>query len=197
MQTLNQSQFAKHLGVHKSYITELKQADRLVFAENGKVDVEASVLRIKETADPNRDDVTARHTEARQNKEKSDSKVDEIGAGKADKPNKKEKTVDADAASSSKGRALEQHFKALAAKLEYETSIGQVVPKVDMQAAVADVVTSFRQRLENLPHSIAAELVGKNQDEIHVLLKHACHEILSELSREFAAKIESREVAAV
>lgn len=187
MQTLNQTQFAKHLGVHKSYITELKQAGRLVIAENGKVDVQASLLLIKETGDPNRDDVVSRHADARG----KETKTEEIGKPKADK--KVVKIIDADAASFSKGRAKEQHFKALAAELEYQKSIGEVVPKADMQAAVADVVTSFRQRLENLPHSISAELVGISQDEIHVRIKHECHEILNELSREFAAKIQTRE----
>ncbi len=177
------------MDVDKSYITQLKQAGRLVFAENGKVDVEASKLKIEETADPNRDDVKNRHADKRD----KDSKTDEIGKAKLDK--KTVKVVDADAASFSKGRAKEQHFKALAAELEYQKSIGEVVPKADMQAAVADVVTSFRQRLENLPHSISAELVNQAQDEIHVRIKHACHEILSELSREFSAKIEIRNQA--
>jgi hypothetical protein len=189
MLTLNQTQFAKHIGVHKSYITELKQAGRIVMAENGKVDVEASMLLITETSDPNRDDVSARHAKERG----QDTKVDEIGETKPEKISKKLKPVivhDAHHSKFSEGRAKEQHFKALAAELEYQKNIGEVVQKADMQMAVADVVTRFRQRLENLPHSISAELVGQSQDEIHVRIKHECHDILSELAREFAAKID-------
>lgn len=198
MQTFNQSQFANHIGVHKSYVTELKQAGRLVFAENGKVDVEASLLLMKETADPNRDDVTARHAQARG----KDSKIDEIGNPtlenqQSEKSIKHIKIIDADAASFSKGRAKEQHFKALAAELEYQKSIGELVSKADMQAAVADVVTSFRQRLENMPHNISAELVGQSVDDIRIRVKHECHEILNELAREFAQKLNMHTADAV
>jgi hypothetical protein len=188
MQTLNQTQFAKLIGVHKSYVTELKQAGRLVFAENGKVDVEASQLLIEKTADPNRDDVSKRHA----TKRSQDSKADEIGQEKPTKAKKTEKIASADETTFAKGRAKEQYFKALQAEIEYNERMGLLVPKADMQMAVADVVTSFRQRLENLPHSISAELVGQSQDEIHVRIKHECHDILSELAREFAAKIESK-----
>lgn len=189
MLTLNQTEFAKHINVTKGYVSQLKEAGRLVFAENGQVDVEASILLIAQTADPNRDDVTARHANARG----KDSMTDEIGKLNPQKPSKKaDKVIDPDAASFSKGRAKEQHFKALQAEIEYNERMGMLVPKADMQMAVADVVTSFRQRLENLPHSISAELVGQTQDEIHVRIKHECHDILSELSREFAAKIETK-----
>ena len=57
---VTQSEFARILGVGRSYVTALKKADRLVLNAIGNVLVEESKKRIAETADPNRDDVAAR-----------------------------------------------------------------------------------------------------------------------------------------
>ena len=54
MSTATQSEFAAILGKDKSYVTRLKQAGRLVLAEDGRVDVEASKALIAETSDPSR-----------------------------------------------------------------------------------------------------------------------------------------------
>lgn len=191
MKTLNQTQFAKHINVTKGYVTQLKQAGRLVMTDKGMVDVEASILRIKETEDPNRDDVKKRHATDRG----ADTLVDTIGEPKADKAKKTKpaKEVDADAASFSKGRAKEQHFKALQAELEYKKNIGELVAKEDMHAAVADVCTSFRQRLENLPQEVAPDIVGQPLDDIRNRLKQACRDVLNNLNREFAEKLQHRE----
>ena len=188
MQTLSQAQFAKHINVDRSYITQLKQAGRLVMTEKGLVDVESSMLLIAETADPNRDDVSSRHAQERG----KDTLVHEIGMGNLSKKQKPIYGQDVDKLKFLEGRAKEQHYKALAAELEYAKSIGEMVSTADMQMAVADVVTSFRQKLENLPHNLCQELVAQDQDFIRNRLRQECHDILSELSREFMAKIESR-----
>jgi len=176
MKSLNQTDFARHIGVSKGYVTQLKQAGRLVFAEGGKIDVEASMLLINKTADPNRDDVKARHDAARAKEPSTKSSRD----GKMKDPNM---------VTFSEGRAKEQHFKALQAELEYKKNIGELVAKVDMQAAVADVVTGFRQKLENLPHRVSAELVGQDLQYIRTHLKQEAHDILNELSKEFTEKV--------
>lgn len=173
------------MGWHKSYVTELKKAGRLVMTADGKhVKVTASINRIKETSDPNRDDVKSRHSTARG----QDSKIDEIG-----KPVKPPKVKSLDEISFSTGRAKEQHFKALQAELEYKKTIIELVNTKDMQAAVADVVTTFRQALENMPPRLASDLVGKDMDFIRASLKQECHSILANLSRDFNEKIEKQE----
>lgn len=184
MHTLNQTAFARHIGVAKSYITQLKQEGRLVFAEDGKVDVAASLIRIKETGDPNRDDVAARHAQARG----ADLPVVEV---KTDKP-KKEKTIAE--VSFSEARAKEQHFKSLQAELEYQKAIGEVVMAADMKAAVGDVVTTFRQALENIPHSAAPLFVGKDLDFIRATLKQEIVAALHAMEKNFEEKLKGVEV---
>lgn len=66
MSTMNQIEFARHIGVVKSRVTQLKAAGRLVMTTDGKmVEVEASIARIAATA-AGRSDVAARHAENRQ-----------------------------------------------------------------------------------------------------------------------------------
>lgn len=180
MTTLNQSQFAKHIGVTKGYITQLKQAGRLVMTQNDLVDVEASQLRIKETEDANRDDVKARHEIARNGKE-----------------GKKTAIKDGDHVSFSDGRAKEQHFKALQAELEYKKSISELVAVHEMQLAVADVITTFRQSLENIPHLLAPTLIGKDLDFIRASLKAEMGNALRELEKNFDEKMKGRDLNAI
>lgn len=187
MLMLNQTKFADLMGWHKSYVTELKKSGRLVITESGKVDVEASKIRISETADPNRDDVVERHEEERS----KDSVAEEIGKPKAAKQKKEPKPHDPNQLSFSEGRAKEQKYKALQAELEYNKSIGDLVPKKDMQMAVVDMVTTFRMALENLPHLIAADLVGKDINLIRSRLKQEVHAVLANLERECNTKIQS------
>jgi hypothetical protein len=183
LHTLNQTEFADHMGWSKGYVTQLKQAGRIVFAENGKVDVEASKLLINQTEDPNRDDVKQRHADDRG----ADTKVNEIG-----KPKKEKEIKDPNRGSFSEARAKEQKFKALEAELDYEIRIGKYVARDDMQAAIADMVTTFRQNLENFPHHISAELVGKDITAIRQSLKHAINHELQKLVRGCEEKLNQR-----
>ncbi len=172
MTTVTQAEFARMEGKARSYITALKGAGRLVMTEDGKVDVEASRARIAGTSDPNRDDVTQRHAENRQDAPVEASQSDKIGS------------------SYQAARAVKEKFSAMQAKLEYERAIGKVVEKSEVEGAIADVVTAFRQRLENMPHRIAPEIVGKDLDAIRATLKQEVFGALAEMEREFSKHIE-------
>ena len=59
---LSKSAFAAHIGKAPSYITWLKDNNRLVLSDDGKrVNVDATVALIRETADPSKAAVAARH----------------------------------------------------------------------------------------------------------------------------------------
>ena len=173
MTTVTQAEFARMEGKARSYITALKGAGRLVMTADGKVDVEASRARIAGTSDPNRDDVSHRHAENRQAAPVEASQSDKIGS------------------SYQAARAVKEKFSAMQAKLEYERAIGKVVEKSEVEGAIADVVTAFRQRLENLPHRIAPEIVGKDLDAIRATLKQEVFGALSELERDLLKQIET------
>lgn len=178
MIAVTQAEFARHIGVARSYVTALKKADRLVLNAIGNVLVEESKKRIAETADPNRDDVAARHATAR-----SDATVN---------PEKEPKTEDEINSSHDyqKSRAQKEHYAAEQARLDYERAIGKVVEKADAAAAIEDVTSIIRQALENMPHRTAPELVGKDLDAIRATLKQEIHNALAEMEREFSKRIE-------
>lgn len=186
VEAMKQIAFAQHLGVARSYITQLKQQGRLVMTERGLVDVAASIIRIQETADPNRDDVAARHAKER-------GAVTAVSAAeKTEKPAKQKREKDPNQITFADGRAKEQHFRALQAELDYQKAIGEVVPVADMRHAVADMVMTFRQAMENLPHRLAADLVGQDHDYIRAALKREVHDTLAEMQRACDEKIKAQ-----
>jgi hypothetical protein len=54
------------------------------------------------------------------------------------------------------------------------------------------VVTVFRQTIENVPHSVGAELAGKDIEFIRARLKQAVDEALSGMERNFNEKLKVR-----
>lgn len=173
---VTQIQYAQIIGRSRSWVTQLKQAGRLVFNDKGLVDVEASTLLIKQTEEPNRDDVKARHAEDRGEEKPADQ-----GKPKAKRTSSTLGFQDA--------RAREQEMKAKLAELDYAERVGQLVSKSDMKMAVSDLVTTFRSNLENMPHRIAADLVGKDITDIRLSLKQAIHHELTQLERGLTDKL--------
>lgn len=166
MTTMTQADFARRMNVAKSYVNKLKDAGRLVMTDDGKVDVEASELRIKQTADPNRDDT-------------SKMGVSDKGKGSNEIGNNYQAA-----------RAVKERYAALQAKMEYERAIGKLVDKAEVQAVVEDVITQFRQGLENLPYRLAPELVGQDMDGIRSALKQEIFEALGKMQRGFVRQME-------
>lgn len=178
MKKLSQAAFAQHHGVDRSYITQLKQAGRLVMTADGKVDVEASELRIKETEDPNRDDVRARHAKNRQ--PEVAAKPESV---KAEKPAKAKEPKSDDEISFQRGRAKEQHFKALQAELLYQKTMGTLVEISSVQKGAAEIGKQLRTLLENLPDQLAPELAAvTGVERVNAILVERCEQILNELA---------------
>ncbi len=176
---VTQAEFARLIGCARSYVTALKKADRLVLNAIGNVLVEQSRQRIAETADPNRDDVAARWAAAR---------GVPAGDGKNDEKTETPEEAEGDH-NYQRSRAKKEHYLAEQARIQFERDSGKLVEKTDVDAAVADVVTTFRQGMENLPHRAAAELVGKDLDAIRATLKQEIHAALAEMEREFSKRL--------
>jgi len=169
MTTVSQAEFARMEGKARSYITALKAAGRLVMTDDGKVNVEASRARLNETADPNREDVKERWQQERTTPEAA-SQSDKIGN------------------SYQAARADGMKFDAMTKKVMYEKMIGKLVEKEEAAYLIEDVGGVFRQSLENFPHRVSAELVGKSLDAIRSILKQEIHSVLSEVDREFTKR---------
>ena len=169
MTTCTQAEFARLIGCQKSYVTKLKEHGRLVMTEDGRlVDIEASKARIAATADPGKAAVAAQWQTRPQSPESDEDGTPSYQDARADK----------------------ERYAAKMAKLEYERAIGKLVDKAEVQAVVEDVITQFRQGLENLPYRLAPELVGQDLDGIRSALKHEIFDALGKMQRGFVRQME-------
>lgn len=174
---VTQAEFARIYKVGRSYVTALKKSGRLVLDEQGRVLVDATIQRINETADPNRDDVAARWAAERKATPPAppvEPPEDEPTQGGHDYQ---------------KSRAQKEHYLAEQARIQFERDVGKLVEKAEVEAAIGDLVTTFRQTLENLPHRTAPELVGKDLDAIRATLKQEVHAALADMEREFTKRL--------
>ena len=166
MTTATQSEFAAILGKDKSYVTRLKQAGRLVLTAEGLVDVEKSQALIAATADPSR--VAA--TEGRQ--------VDSAPPRQAAAPGS-----DAIGNSYQTAKAVNEKYKALTAKLEYEKASGKLVDAGEVALFAADLAATFRGALEVLPDRLAPELVPLSETEVvRAVLVESFEQVLTDLA---------------
>lgn len=165
---MNQVEFARHIGVAKSYVTALKKAGRLVMTASGLVEVEASIALIAKTADPNRDDVAQRHAAQR-----------ETPAA----PPAAEPASDKIGNSYQAARAVKEKYAALNAKLDYERNSGDLIPKADVDFVLSDYGATLRGMMENLADRLAPVVYPLTTlEETHAALEEAATSILAEIS---------------
>lgn len=176
MTTVSQSDFARELGISRSYITKLKADGRLVMTDDGKVDVEASRQRITETADPNRDDVVSRWAAQR-------------GETVAPPPPPQNPDDEPATGTYATARARKENAAADVAEMERDKMRGLLIEREAVAAAVEDVMTIVRQAVEQQPHRVAPMLVGRDLDAIRATLKQENYGMLSEMVKEFQKRI--------
>lgn len=177
MTTATQSEFAAILGKDKSHVTRLKQAGRLVLAADGLVDVEKSKALIAATADPSRNAAV----EARAN--------EQMRQERAPAATRTAPSAETIGNSFQQFKAVNEKYKALTAKTEYEQLIGKLIDKDEAFAAMEDVVAFARQGVENLPHRVAAQLVGKDFEQIVAILRGAIGDNMAETHKEAGKRL--------
>lgn len=170
---VTKSQFAAHLGVSPSYVTQLRKDGRLVLSEDGMVDLQASLARVKATEDANRDDVKKRWAQHR----------GEPGGGAAPEPDRETRAAGAFSAA----RAAKMMADAKKAQLEYQKMAGGLVELEAVQRAAAGAGATLRGALESLADRLAPELVGiQDEARVHALLTERIEEVLNNLHATFA-----------
>lgn len=176
MTAVTQSEFAKRMGFAKSYVTALKHAGRLVMTPDGKlVEVEASQARIAATADPQRDDVAARHAQRREAPQ-TEPANDKIGS------------------SYQAARAVKEKYAALNAKLEYEKASGDLIPKADVDFVLNDYGATLRSMMETMADRLAPIIHPlQTMEETHAALSEAAEDVLREMSETMRHRAEKRE----
>lgn len=180
MTTVNQSEFAALQGFSVGYVTKLKQQGRLVLTREGKVDVEASVKRIRETEDPNRSDVRARWRAQRATPADpgvtADLSPPEPTSGLVGAVERSGQTYQV-------ARAMKERFLALQAKADYEKVIGELVPAGEVRLAGLNLGTFLRTQLEGLPDRLASELAALSEPAaVHARLVEQIEDLLRQVA---------------
>ena len=159
---MTKSEYAKHRGVSKPYITKLAKNGVLVL-RGDKVDVRASdtVLDDKPV-----DDVDPPPAQA-----------SPVGAP----PRPVAESLGQAGASFGQARTIEMVFRAKLRRLEFETKQGRLIEAEAVRKTVADAVRSLRDGILGLPDRLATVLAAESDSKkVHVTLK-------TELSRELEA----------
>lgn len=176
--------FARHIGKKQSYVTLLKQQDRLVLTADGKVQVAESLQRIKDTSDPAKTAVAARHALKR------GEGVPPVAEPATPPPAPAESDVDADPAAEASyqaSRARREYFEAAARERDYKLSMGQLLRADDVVAGAAGAVAALRQRFETLPDILSPRLAAElDEGNIRALLAEEIEHALDEAARQFA-----------
>ncbi|WPC27672.1 terminase small subunit [Pseudomonas moraviensis] len=157
---LSKSAFAARLGRSPSYITWLKDNNRLVLSPNGKqVDVHATEALIRDTADPSKVSVAERHQQNRiQRDVYSQLSTQAEPTSTAAPP--QVLTVDGKLPDFQKARALREHNMAKLAEIELGKAQGALVSKEAVETGAYNAGRLLRDQLfgplPQLSHDLAA-----------------------------------------
>lgn len=181
-------QLARILGVSPSYITQLKDQGRLVHSEGGnRFLVAESLTLIKQTGDPTKTGVAARHAAARGTGVAPEAPAPPPGeeggelplAPAQDDPLAKRRAL---------AQALAEEAKARKLQRDEDVELGNLLPVDEVRSAISDAVTSLRADLDNLPAILAPQLAAeRDEDRVRAILRDAIEHIEREFSRKAVA----------
>jgi hypothetical protein len=189
-----QAQFAAAQGWHRSTVTRLKQAGRLVM-QGSRVDVAASLARIEETGGM-RFDVAERHAANRtqpqaQRDGQKTAAAPPAGVGEGEGQGSVPNTAPVPDAVTGERRSDAQARKEAAladkAEMEVQQMRGNLIPREDVDAALRAFGASVRAKLDVLPDQIAPLVAPvTDMDEVHALLAEHARGILSAVADEMS-----------
>ena len=185
MELLSKSEFAARMGWSKPYVSKLVKQDRLVLAEDGRVDVAATQALLKESADPSKTGVADRHQRERVEK----------GVGVhvvADAPvTAPVLEVPAAGFDFQKSRAQREFYLAALAENEARKSSGELVERQAVENAAFATGRMLRDLLLGLPKQISPGLSAINDPwELERQLTTHLRRVLDDASRLSLADLE-------
>lgn len=187
------SDFAALIDFRPSYVTQLRQAGRLVLTDDGKrVRVAESIALIESTRDPAKAGVADRHATERVQAAARKAQAPQQPVADAANDDFSDDAEDP-ATFVPKDPHSKRRAKALADKAEFERNkaerdelreLGQLLGVEDVLAVIADATTTLRTAMENLPGQIAPGLAAATTEEqVRVLLTEAIETRLADLAR--------------
>lgn len=186
--------FATRLGRSTSYITKLAHDGRLVLdgsGRNSRVKIAESLKLIEQTGG-SRPDVAARFAQERANRAKTQSgEYAGIGGAKqidsgaiAQSASAPDSGIDKIGSNYQAARAVKEKYAALTAKASYETMIGNLIPREDVDAAMRFVGAAVRSAMDVFPDQQAPVLCAiADIHEVRAMLADACRNVLIDVGQ--------------
>jgi hypothetical protein len=192
--TASFSEFADIGGFKRSYVTALRKAGRLVLTDDKRgVRVLESLQLIRDTADPSKAGVAARHAA---NRAATAAKAGQ-GAEAAPAPPPAAGEAEEEPTANPADRHSERRAKAMADKEEAlaeaairanRQALGQLLDAKEVDGVIASAGTGLRKALERLPDSLAPQLAPISEEaKVRAILAEAIEEALREIARQFGA----------
>jgi len=177
---LTKSEFAARRGWSKSYVSKLASQDRLVLADDGKVDVVATEALLAESADPSKAAVAARHEE---NRVERDVRIHLQPGGDtpAVQPLVQQPGKGLDF---QKARAHREFYLAQLAEAEFNKVQGNLVERKAVEDAAFAAGRTLRDLMFGLAPQLAAELAGMSDSwEIEKRLTGAFRQVFDDAAK--------------
>ncbi len=176
--------FARMLGERSpSYVTQLKDSGRLVLTSDGKrIRIDESLALVRNTADPSKEGVTARHAAAR-----AQGSGESAAGGAVPAPAPPAADDEATATSGYQHwRERGEKAKALAAERENAIAEGKLLDAGEVASVVSTAMVTLRSRFEALPDILGPQLAGVTDEaQARAMLASAIEHELEEASRQF------------
>jgi len=188
---MSKSAFAARIGRAPSYITWLKNNNRLVLTADGKqVDVTASEALIRETADPSKTAVADRHHQDRLQRDVYSQLSSQVEPTSTAAP-PLTITPAGQLPDFQKARALREHNLAQLAEIELHKAKGSLVVLSAVQTGAYNAGRMLRDQLLGMPPQLAPELASMTDPwEIEKHLTAAIRRSLEDAERMSSADLE-------
>lgn len=195
-QTMSIPEFSVHLGYSRTYGYQLAREGRLVMAADGKrVLVAESIQRVRETADPAKSGVAARHAAQRAAPalaEPAQAQA-QAQAQAADEPAEQDEGT-AGGYDYQIAKAKREHWAAERERTAHRREAGELIEVSEHVSVLAGAGATLRAALEAWSALLPPQLVGQDEGAIRATIADQVEQILGELSArigEQAARLEA------
>ena len=188
---LSKSAFAARIGRSPSYITWLKDNNRLVLSADGKkVDVLSTEVLIRDTADPSKTAVADRHHQDRLQRDVYSQLSTQVEPTSTAAP-APTITPAGQQPDFQKARALREHNLALLTEIELHKAKGALVAMTAVKTGAYNAGRMLRDQLLGMPPQLAPELASMTDPwEIEKHLTAAIRRALEDAERMSSADLE-------
>jgi hypothetical protein len=176
---LTKKAFADSQGWSPSYVTKLKDQGKLVLSGDGKrVDVVSTLARLRESADPGKQYVAARHSETRTQHAVGDHVK---FSAPDDKPDGRPDASDSGNAGYWVSKSQREAALARLAELELERELGHLVSADAVHRGLAESSRMLRDMILAVPSRVAGQVISlKNAGEAEGLIRAELRKVLEQ-----------------